>query len=117
MKLVVIGNTVEIPKEKGLEKRDEARELLGQKELKQLDGLPCYLYQIAKRPINDAKKAFLQQIAIGVYYWEFFDYTQVKTEIIAGNMMQYYMGSDGKHYGLALFTNEKEILRRMDIRR
>ena len=117
MKLEIIGKSVTIPTENGKQLRDSAKAALDGESLKKYDGMPCYLFQIGKGHVNDAKKRFLQEIAQGRFYWEIFDSSKLRTEVVADTMMQFYKASDNRSYGLALFTTVKEILRRMDVRR
>ena len=117
MQLLSIGRYIEIPVEKGVQMRDKARDMVIPQSLKEINGKPVYLGQVGKLPEGEAKKKFLQEIAMGRYYWEFFDIANMKCEVVGDTMAAYYRGANGVRYGLALVTNEKEILRRMDVRR
>ena len=117
MQLLSIGRYVQIPVENGIQMRDRAKDIVIPQALKEIDGKPVYLGQVGKRTEGEAKKKFLQDIAQGIYYWEFFDISNMKYEVIGDMMTAYYKGANGHRYGLALVTNEKEILRRMDVRR
>lgn len=117
MKMVTIGKAVRIPVENGKMMMDKAKEELSPDSFRQYEGCPVYLGSIGKSKENEARKRLLQDIATGKYYWEIFDPSSVRTEIVGDYMMMKYCGADGKGYGLMLVTTEKEILRRMDVRR
>lgn len=117
MQLLSIGRYVQIPVEKGIQMRDKAREMVIPSSLNELNGKPVYFGQVGKLTESEAKKRMLQEIAQGRYYWEFFDISNMKVEIVGDIMTACYKGANGLNYGLALVTNEKEILRRMDVRR
>lgn len=117
MQLLSIGRFVEIPVEKGVQMRDRAREMVIPPSLNELNGRPVYFGQIGKLTEAEAKKKMLQEIAQGRYYWEFFDISNMKFEIVGDIMTAYYKGANGLNFGLALVTDEEEILKRMDVRR